>query len=186
MGAMEQEATEPRSRSRWLRTLLLVAPAVAFVVLLVAAVMLRESPPEVGDRAPRFEAELLGREGRLDLAELRGRPVVINFWASWCVPCEDEAPMLREAAARYGDQIAFVGVDIRDARSEALAFVEKWDLNYQHVRDEDLSIYDDYGLTGQPETFFLDENGVILEHVPGPLFRDTLFPLLDSMSARAA
>jgi cytochrome c biogenesis protein CcmG, thiol:disulfide interchange protein DsbE len=163
-----------------------VGPAVAFVALLVVAVVLRESPPEVGDPAPRFEAELLGQEGRLDLAELRGRPVVINFWASWCVPCEDEAPMLRDAAERYGDQIAFVGVDIRDARSEALAFVEKWDLDYLHVRDEDLSIYDDYGLTGQPETFFLDEDGVILEHVPGPLFRDTLFPLLDSISARAA
>ena len=93
--------------------------------------------------------------------------------------------MLSEAAARYGDEVAFVGVDIRDARTSAIEFAERYELDYAHVRDEDLAIYDDFGLTGQPETFFLDEDGVILEHIPGPLARETLFQLLESLTARA-
>lgn len=92
--------------------------------------------------------------------------------------------MLREAHRRYGDRIAFVGIDIKDARSDAIEFAERYGLNYPHVRDADLAIYDRFGLTGQPETFFLDENGVVIEHVPGPLFRETLFQLLDSLIAR--
>lgn len=142
-------------------------------------------PPVRGDEAPGFEAELLSGDDVLALEELRGKPVVLNFWASWCGPCKDEAPMLREAAQRYGDLVTFVGVDIRDARSDALRFVEAQGLDYAHVRDEDGAIYDAFGLTGQPETFFIDEEGKILEHVPGPLFRDTLFQLLDSLTARA-
>ncbi len=165
---------------------LLVAPALAFLALITAAVLNRDAAPEVGDPAPQFEAELLQGGGTLALDDLEGKPVVVNFWASWCVPCKDEAPMLREAHERYGDEIAFVGVDIRDARDDALEFADRYGLDYVHVRDEDLAIYDSFGLTGQPETFFIDENGVILEHVPGPLYRETLFPLLDSLTARSA
>ena len=164
---------------------LILVPGVAFLVLLAVALINNSPPPQVGDPAPSFEAELLTGDGELSLEELRGKPVVINFWASWCVPCKDEAPMLSEADARYGDRVSFVGVDIRDARSSAQEFVERYDLDYPHVRDEDLSIYDDFGLTGQPETFFLDEDGVILEHIPGPLAREQLFQLLDSLTARA-
>lgn len=179
-------ATTPVARTRWLRMALILVPAVAFLGLLTVALVNNSPPPQVGDPAPAFEAELLSGEGQLTLDELRGKPVVINFWASWCVPCRDEAPMLSEAAARYGNEVAFVGVDIRDARTSAIQFAERYDLDYPHVRDEDLAIYDDFGLTGQPETFFLDEEGVILEHIPGPLARETLFQLLDSLTARAS
>ena len=178
--------TTDRLQGSRLRVVLILLPALAFVGLLVVAMMNNSPAPEIGDPAPSFEAELLNGEGELALEELRGKPVVINFWASWCAPCREEAPMLSEAAARYGDEVTFVGVDIRDARSSASEFTEQWDLDYAHVRDEDLAIYNDYGLTGQPETFFLDEDGVILEHVPGPLARETLFQLLDSLTARAS
>lgn len=174
-----------RSGSRWLGVALILVPALLFIGLLTVALVQNSPPPQVGDPAPSFEAELLKGDGELALDDLRGKPAVINFWASWCVPCRDEAPMLSEAAARYGDEVAFVGVDIRDARSSAIEFVERWDLDYTHVRDEDLAIYDDFGLTGQPETFFLDEDGVILEHVAGPLSREPLFQLLDSLTARS-
>lgn len=162
----------------------MIAPAVAFVALLGVAVVNQKDPPAPGDRAPDFTAPRLDGGGSLSLAQLAGKPVVINFWASWCEPCIDEAPMLRRASEEYGDEITFVGIDIRDAHSDALAFVEAYDLAYPHVRDEDLKIYDDYGLTGQPETFFLDENGVIVEHVNGPLFEDSLTELLDLLVAR--
>ena len=154
------------------------------MVLLVVAVLNHTEAPAPGDAAPPFEGELLSGEGSLGLADLEGKPAVINFWASWCAPCEDEAPMLREAHEAYGDRVHIVGIDIKDGRTDALEFVERHELTYPSVRDEDGGIYDAYGLTGQPETFFVDENGLILEHVPGPLFRETLFQLLDSMVAR--
>ncbi|MEA2447337.1 MAG: cytochrome c biosis protein CcmG, thiol:disulfide interchange protein DsbE [Actinomycetota bacterium] len=162
----------------------MIVPAVAFVGLLGIAVLNEKPPPKPGDRAPEFSAQLLDGSGSLALVDLRGKPVMLNFWASWCAPCKDEAPMLQRASEKYGDEIAFVGVDIRDAKSDALAFVDGYGLDYPHIRDEDLKIYDDFGLTGQPETFFLDENGVIVEHVNGPLFEDSLTELLDLLAAR--
>lgn len=165
---------------------LLVVPAVAFVGVLAAATLGRITTPGVGDAAPDFEAPYLEGEGSLALSSLRGKPVVLNFWASWCEPCKDEAPMLRRAHELYGDDVTVVGIDIRDAISDARAFVDRYDLDYLHVRDERLEIYSDYGLTGQPETFFIDDQGVIVEHVPGPLFEDDLMRLLDILVARDA
>ena len=162
----------------------MILPAVLFVALLGLAVVNQGGTPEPGEKAPDFSAPLLMGTGSLSLDDLAGKPAVLNFWASWCEPCKDEAPLLRRAHDEYGDRVTFVGIDIRDARSDALQFVTDHDLDYQHVRDEDLEIYDDYGLTGQPETFFLDENGVIIEHVNGPIFKDTLYELLDLLVAR--
>jgi cytochrome c biogenesis protein CcmG/thiol:disulfide interchange protein DsbE len=152
---------------------------------LAVAVLKAGSLPQVGDAAPDFEAPLLEGEGTLALADLEGKPVVLNFWASWCVPCKDEAPMLSRAAEIYGDRVEFVGVDVRDARSDALAFVEAEGLDYVHVRDEDETIYRDFGLTGQPETFFIDAEGVIVEHVNGPLPEDALDQLIETLVARS-
>ena len=182
----EAVAATPRStRSRWLKVGLLVAPAIAFVGLLTAAVINVETAPKVGDPAPDFEGELLQGGGNLTLDDLEGKPAVINFWASWCLPCKDEAPMLREAHEMYGDKITFVGIHIKDSREDGIAFVERYGNDYLHVRDTDRAIFDGYGLISQPETFFIDENGVILEHVIGPLYRENLFQLIDSMMARS-
>ncbi len=164
----------------------MIVPAVAFVALLGFAVARQGGNLEVGEPVPAFTAELLEGEGSKSLADLRGMPVVVNFWASWCVPCDDEAPLFREAYSRYGKRVYFVGIDIRDAKSEAVQFVRKYDLDYIQLRDEDLSIYDDYGLTGQPETFFIDQDGELVEHVPGPVTADVLYPLLDVLVARDA
>ena len=184
---MDLVEDEKRSeRSRWVRIALLVLPAVAFLGLLTVAVAGKDPPPDPGDPVPSFEAELLVGEGEFASEDLEGKPAVINFWASWCAPCEDEAPLLRDAAARYGDRITFLGVDILDARSDALEFIDEHGLDYVHVRDTDRSIYDAFGLTGQPETFFVDEDGTIVEHVPGPIFEESFFQLLDLLVARAA
>ena len=161
-------------------------PGAAFVLLLAVAVVRQGGQLQVGDQAPDFAAPVLAGSGSGRLADLRGRPVVINFWASWCGPCKEEAPLFEDAYARYGDQAHFVGVNIRDARSDALAFLGEYELDYLHVRDEQLTIYDDYGLTGQPETFFLDHEGVLIEHVAGPVTGDQLFSLLDVLVARSA
>jgi cytochrome c biogenesis protein CcmG/thiol:disulfide interchange protein DsbE len=180
---VQQESPAP-TRPKWTRLALIVLPALALVGVLAVAVLRAGSLPGPGDAAPDFDAPLLQGEGTLALADLEGRPVVLNFWASWCVPCKDEAPMLSRAAEKYGDRVAFVGVDVRDARSDALAFVASEGLDYAHVRDEDQTIYRDYGLTGQPETFFIDAEGVIVEHVNGPLPEDALDQLVETLVAR--
>lgn len=169
-----------------IRLAALLAPAVVFLAVLGAVTLERTNLPEPGRRAPDFTAPLLAGGGSLHLAELRGRPVVLNFWASWCVPCKDEAPMLRRAFRAYGDRIAFVGVDVKDARSEAVDFARANGLIYPHVRDENGTIYADYGLTGQPETFFIDGDGTIVEHVNGPLRAEALSQLLDVLISRQA
>ncbi|HEX2051903.1 MAG TPA: TlpA disulfide reductase family protein [Actinomycetota bacterium] len=182
---MESAARRPAAgTARTVRVVAVVAVVVSFLALLAWAVTQSGDVPAPGDAAPGFRAPLLGGGGELGLEELRGKPVVLNFWASWCVPCEDEAPMLRRAHRRYGDRVAFVGVDVRDARSDALAFVERYGLTYPSVRDERQEIYRDYGLTGQPETFFIDADGTIVEHVNGPLTDAGLTSLLDALVRR--
>ena len=159
-------------------------PAVLFVVLLSVAAARKSGPPQPGEKAPDFSGPLLKGDGTFGLANVEGRPFVLNFWASWCAPCKEEAPMLRNAVKDYGKDIDFVGVDIRDARSDALRFVEENKLTYPHVRDEGLEIYEDYGLTGQPETFFVDAQGVIVEHVNGPLTEEAFDQLLNVLVSR--
>ena len=168
------------------RVALFLIPAVAFVALLAYGIVNRGSTPLEGDQAPDFTAPFLTRGGELQLSELRGKPVFVNFWWSGCEPCKDEAPLLSAAAEEYGDDVQFLGINIRDARSDALSFASDWALDFEHVRDEGLDIYRRWGLTGQPESFFLDADGVIVEHVPGPLDQESLLQFLDVLVARDA
>jgi cytochrome c biogenesis protein CcmG, thiol:disulfide interchange protein DsbE len=176
-------ASQPAVRVHRARRLWILVPAVVFVGLLAWAVSRTGGAPDIGDEAPPFRAELLAGDGSLSLGDLRGKPVLLNFWASWCGPCVDEAPMLRRAHEEFGDRVHFVGVDIRDARSDADDFVERHGLDYTHVRDERLVIYDDYGLTGQPETFLIDAEGRIAQHISGPfLSAEDLMGLLENVT----
>lgn len=159
------------------------APAAALLAVLAIAVARTPPPPQPGDPAPEFEAPLLESEGTLALEDLRGEPVVLNFWASWCAPCRDEAPVLKAAHERYGDQVRFVGINIRDARSAAISFSDVYGVGYPDVRDEGRRIERAYGLTGQPETFFIDADGVIVEHVPGPIVDEAVMLRLVGMLA---
>lgn len=160
--------------------------ALALLGLLIKPVLQKDGPPGAGDTAPAFSAPLLEGSGTLSLDGLRGKPVLLNFWASWCGPCKDEAPMLRAAFKSFGSRVAFVGVDVRDAKDAAIRFVKDNDVPYPSVRDEGLQIFEDYGLTGQPESFLIDANGKIVQHVPGP-FPDqtTLFQDLETLVSRS-
>jgi cytochrome c biogenesis protein CcmG/thiol:disulfide interchange protein DsbE len=173
--------TDSRPARPWLRLAAVLVPALALIALLGFGLRATGGSLAPGDTAPDFSAPRLERDGVVSLADLRGKPVVLNFWASWCEPCVDEAPMLRRAYRDYGRRVEFVGIDIRDDKQDALAFVAEYGLGYLHLRDEDLSIYEDYGLTGQPETFFLDSKGTIVEHVNGPLIEEDLLALLDDL-----
>jgi len=122
---------------------------------------------------PTSAARLLA-DGRLSLRELRGRPVVVNFFASWCVACKEEAPLLHaEAQARAG-KVLFLGIDVQDLTGDARDFARHHQINYVAIRDESNAIYTAYGLTGVPETYFIDARGRATTHIPGEATRATL------------
>ena len=164
----EEPPSPARRRSTSLRVLVALIPALAFIGLLWIALAGSGSQAEVGRSAPSFELQLLDGRGELTDEELEGKPVVINFWASWCIPCREEAPLLEETWRAYRDQgVVFVGVNIKDAKSDARRFVEEFDITYPVVRDLDQRLTRDFGVKGLPETFFVDHRGTFMGAVSG-------------------
>jgi len=134
-----------------------------------------------GLEAPGFELALLRGDGSMALSDLRGQPVVLNFWASWCGPCKDEAPVLAAAAPRWEEQgVVFLGVDSQDKEDDAIAFEERYGITYDSVVD-DGSLAAEYGVFGFPETFFIDADGVIRAKQVGPIDAETLETYLASI-----
>jgi cytochrome c biogenesis protein CcmG/thiol:disulfide interchange protein DsbE len=147
---------------RWL-----VIAAVLPLLLLAGwgALMLgRNAAPagaHVGQPAPDFAlADLEGNP--LRLAELRGRPVIINFWASWCGPCVEEFPLLQAAAARHrADGLTVIGIVYRDNSEAARAFMARLGAAWPAAMDPGEQVAERFGIYGPPETFFIDRNGVV-------------------------
>jgi cytochrome c biogenesis protein CcmG/thiol:disulfide interchange protein DsbE len=104
----------------------------------------------------------------LDLSGIRGTPLVVNFWASWCVPCKQEAPVLNAAALKYVGRVQFVGIDIQDTDSAARSYQAAVVSPYP-VGPATKGSYRDWGVTGPPETFFIDRQGLVVSKVVGPV-----------------
>ncbi|HUP19990.1 MAG TPA: redoxin family protein [Gemmatimonadota bacterium] len=150
----------------------------AFILVAVAVVALftymltREqtlASPLVGKTAPGFSIPLYAADSTLSLERLEGRPVVVNFWASWCLSCRDEARVLEEGWQRHGADVAFVGVAVDDEASAAREFIRRYGKTYLLGPDRDGSVALDYGLYGVPETYFIGADGRILSKHVGPL-----------------
>ena len=161
-----------------LRILVLVVGVVVAAVLLAALGWGLLHPANqvagtlVGRSAPPLTITTLdGRE--LDLANLRGTPSVINFWASWCVPCKEEAPVLNAAARAYAGRLAFAGVDIQDSDSAARSYQAEVMSPYP-VGPTTKGSYTDWGVTKPPETFIVDRNGIVIARILGPVDRQRL------------
>jgi cytochrome c biogenesis protein CcmG, thiol:disulfide interchange protein DsbE len=123
----------------------------------------------VGNPVPHFDLPTLSGDKRVAVADHVGKPMVINFWATWCVPCRTEAPLLERAAKRYDDRVVFIGVDVRDFNGDAKSFVEKHGLTYLIAYDGPAKLWEPWGITGLPETFFVDRNGTIIDHKVGEI-----------------
>lgn len=119
--------------------------------------------------APGFTLPRLDDKGVVRLASLRGKVVVLNFWASWCVPCKEEAPVLEATWKRYAREgLVVVGADWKDLRSDARRFARQYGVTYPLVDDGE-KLTRPYGLTGVPETFVIDRRGRILGSITGGL-----------------
>lgn len=121
-------------------------------------------------RAPGFALPLLTGNGKLSLASLRGKVVVLNFWQSACGPCKQEMPRLEAAARRWSSKgVVVVGVDMLDSRGAGKAFVKRYGATYPMVFDAVADTAAPYGVWNTPETFFLNPRGFIVKRVLGPV-----------------
>jgi cytochrome c biogenesis protein CcmG/thiol:disulfide interchange protein DsbE len=124
--------------------------------------------PLIGRPAPAFALREAGTGRTVDVGQFRGKPVVINFWATWCGPCWEEHPVL-VAGARARSNVQFLGVVFQDTEEKILGFLEQRGSSYPTVVDDRGKTAIAYGVAGVPETFFLDANGVIVAKYSGPL-----------------
>ena len=166
----------------------------AFFVLLSIALVKTENVPagagvnsEFGEvmvqpkLAPDFEiTTLLG--DTLRLSDLRGKVVMIEFWASWCPPCREEAPDIARVYNKYSDQpLEFIGIDVWDQYDRAMAFVEEFSIDYQTATDSTGEILVNYGIRGIPEKYFINKQGYIVGKFVGPSKPGKLEEMLDML-----
>ena len=157
--------TEPPvspGKLRIVRVLAFVLVPLAFISF-IGYSLLQTQPPKglVGSRMPVFSLPLLGGGSNFSSSDLAGGPVVINFWASWCIPCREEARVLEAAWKKYESQeVRVLGVNVQDSEQDAQAFVKEFGITYPIVRDTDLKLWTMLGVAGLPETFFVDHEGI--------------------------
>ena len=144
--------------------------AVALVVIALLGYSLVTGPSaalQVGQPAPEFQLTTFSGD-TISLSGLRGQVVVLNFFASWCNPCRQEAPDLQQAWREYeGQGVQFLGIAYKDAASKAQAFLAEFDTTYPSALDPGSRVSRDYGVTGVPETYIIDQEGLLVRHVLG-------------------
>jgi len=159
--------TAPPRRFRWWMLALWAAVLLILALLAWGLINSTAARPEVGQVAPGFNVEFFdGYEWETrpvaNLSDMRGRPVVLNFWASWCVECRYETDVLEAAWQQYRDQgVVFLGVAYADVEPNSIAYMKEFGVSFPHAPDLGTDISQTYEITGVPETFIIDKEGVI-------------------------
>ncbi len=170
-------------RTRLVLQVLAVAVVASMIGLLAWQLATKEAGAGLADAvengekpaAPAMTLPDLDGEGEISLADYRGKAVVLNFWASWCEPCKDEAPMLEQAWQDNQDgDVVVLGVNAQDFRSFARDFVEEYGITYPNARDGAGETRDRWGLTGFPETWWIDREGRLVAYSSGPFTQEQL------------
>lgn len=162
-GVSGEPSEQPAVRRRSSVVLfLIVIVAFGLLGLLAFGWIQRQAPPLEAGLAPQFEIKTFDGQ-TLRLADLKGKPVVLNFWASWCIPCRDEAPALQALWEKYKDQgLVVIGVDYVDTEPEAKKFMQEFGVTYPTGADVGTVISSKYKITGVPETYFITREGKLL------------------------
>ena len=161
------------------RSVLFIGVLIAAALVVILFVGLGKDPsairtPLIGKPAPSFALREVGTNNTIDISQYRGRPLVINFWATWCGPCWEEHPVLVANAKMLQPNVQFLGVVFQDKEDKILGFLQQRGTAYPTVVDEQGKTAIAYGVGGVPETFFLDANGVIVAKFNGPMSSDAL------------
>jgi thiol-disulfide isomerase/thioredoxin len=179
----ELEGAHKRSRSRRL------VPAMVAAVFLIAVVVygLVRPAPE-GATAPGslvdFELQRLDGSGTVSQSDLAGRPAILNFWASWCIPCRKEMPLFERMHQRFSDEIAIIGIDVQDAPINAKEFVDEYNITYEILRDPDAELAGRLNVDPLPQTFFLDADGRLSGNpVLGEISEEQLLARIEELRA---
>lgn len=153
------------------RGMVILGVVAAVIVVVFGAAMAPKGTPASGIlpgdpkgyAAPALTLPALNSEGDLVLSSYLGKPVVLNFWASWCTTCKDEGQVLGEAQRKWRDQgVVFLGVDASDKRDAAKAFAAQYGIEYDSFFDQAGAVGPAWGVTGYPETFFIGSDGRIV------------------------
>lgn len=171
------------------RTVLIVGLVIAAALVAVLFAGLGTNPneirsPLIGKQAPTFALREVGTGRTVDLAQFKGKPVIINFWATWCGPCWEEHPVLVANARALQPNVQFLGVVFQDKEEKILNFLQQRGSSYPTVVDDAGKTAIAYGVGGVPETFFLDANGVIVAKHNGPMDYDAIRDNLQKVMAR--
>jgi len=175
---------------KWKITLALSAACAALVIVLAKG--FGRDPHEVpfmlrGQPAPAFALKTLQTGEVVSLEKLRGKPVVLNFWSTWCGPCRMEHPVLDWAFREYGTQAHFLGAVFEDTEENALGYIARAGSPYPQLVDPKSQMAVDYGVAGVPETYFIDAEGIIRDKFVGPISRSAFASQMRSvMGPRAS
>lgn len=176
------EINPTTTRRVWWAIPVLVA-VVALLGILGYALIAKDRTQVVSGPAPDFTLTTFEGE-QVTLSAFQGKPVVINFWASWCVECDKEMAMLEAMHQRYGDEVVFIGIDYLDTEPKAREYLAQYGTSYINGQDLGGRISNDYNIKGVPETFFIAADGTIQGLKIGPLTESELQGWMDNLLAQ--
>lgn len=162
----------------------ILALGIVGALIAIGVYQWRSGPPDrgahAGEVAPFFALPSFSGT-TLRLEDYRGKPVVLNFWASWCAPCRAEAATLVRVAAAQGEAVTFIGVNVRDRESDARAYLAEYGVSYPTVRDVDGAVEPLYAGVGIPFSVFISADGVIERTWIGPLDEQHLLAFVEEL-----